>query len=69
MSTHAQSGAEIRQGSNQNQLDGKMQGQARTRKQRVAVIGSGLAGLTTAYLLDKSNFDVEIFEAVGHFPL
>ncbi|KAI5809509.1 hypothetical protein DFH27DRAFT_605936 [Peziza echinospora] len=66
MSTHTQDGAGTRKGSHENQvgkLGGKGQGQTQTRKRRVAVIGSGLAGLTTAYLLDKSNFDVEIFEA------
>lgn len=38
------------------------------KKERVAIIGSGLAGLTTAYLLhhDKeSRFSVRIFESVG----
>lgn len=37
------------------------------RRQSVAVIGSGLAGLTTAYLLshDKENrYDVEVLESV-----
>lgn len=37
----------------------------RHKRQRVAIVGSGLAGLTTAYLLNKGNFDVEIFEMVS----
>ncbi|RPB28612.1 hypothetical protein L211DRAFT_855506 [Terfezia boudieri ATCC MYA-4762] len=32
------------------------------KRQRVAIVGSGLAGLTIAYLLNRDNFDVEIFE-------
>lgn len=35
------------------------------RRQKVAIVGSGLAGLTTAYLLNRDNFDVEIFEMVS----
>lgn len=38
------------------------------RRQKVAVIGSGMAGLVTAYLLrtdSSGRFDVEIFERVG----
>ena len=34
------------------------------KRQRVAIVGSGLAGLTIAYLLNRDNFDVEIFEMV-----
>ncbi|KAJ2083216.1 hypothetical protein H4R24_000953 [Coemansia sp. RSA 988] len=33
-----------------------------TSSKRVAVVGSGLAGLTTAHLLQKNGFDVELFE-------
>ena len=39
------------------------------KRQRVAIVGSGLAGLTTAYLLNKDNFNVEIFEMVRAFYL
>jgi len=35
------------------------------RRQRVAIVGSGLAGLTVANLLNRDNFDVEIFEMVS----
>lgn len=38
------------------------------KRQRVAVVGSGLAGLTTAYLLNRDNFDVEVFEMVRENP-
>jgi 2-polyprenyl-6-methoxyphenol hydroxylase-like FAD-dependent oxidoreductase len=31
-------------------------------RQRVAIIGSGIAGLTTAYLLARAGHHVEIFE-------
>jgi protoporphyrinogen oxidase len=36
-------------------------------RQKVAVIGSGMAGLVTAYLLrtDASRFEVELFERVS----
>ena len=34
-------------------------------RQKVAIVGSGLAGLTTAYLLNRDNYDVEIFEMVS----
>lgn len=37
------------------------------KRQRVAIVGSGLAGLTTAYLLNRDNYDVEIFEMVSWF--
>lgn len=33
------------------------------RKPKVAVIGAGLAGLTTAYRLQQKGFDVEVYEA------
>ncbi|KAF8475595.1 hypothetical protein BDZ91DRAFT_649227 [Kalaharituber pfeilii] len=36
--------------------------EGKRKRQRVAIVGSGLAGLTTAYLLNKAHFDVEIFE-------
>jgi len=39
------------------------------KRQRVAIVGSGLAGLTIAYLLNRDNFDVEIFEMVRAFWL
>lgn len=45
------------------------------RKIRVAVVGSGLAGLTAAYLLSrdsKKRYSVEIFETVSgqvHHPV
>ncbi|KAF8458811.1 hypothetical protein BGX38DRAFT_1264537 [Terfezia claveryi] len=32
------------------------------KRQRIAIVGSGLAGQTIAYLLNRDNFDVEIFE-------
>ena len=38
------------------------------RKQRVAVIGSGMAGLTTAMLLNsdrEGRYTVAVFESVG----
>ncbi|MFH1662276.1 MAG: NAD(P)/FAD-dependent oxidoreductase [Candidatus Falkowbacteria bacterium] len=31
-------------------------------RKKVAIIGAGIAGLTTAYQLSKNNFEVEIFE-------
>lgn len=31
-------------------------------KKRVAIIGSGIAGLTTAFILSQAGHDVEIFE-------
>lgn len=37
-------------------------------RQKVAIIGSGMAGLVTAYLLQtdpSSRFEVEVFETVG----
>lgn len=38
---------------------------AETRPLRVAVIGSGLAGLTTAYLLRLKGVEVYLIEKVG----
>lgn len=35
---------------------------ASTTKRKVAVIGGGIAGLSTAYFLSKRGFEVEIFE-------
>ena len=35
------------------------------KRQKIAIVGSGLAGLTTAYLLNRDNYDVEIFEIVS----
>jgi 2-polyprenyl-6-methoxyphenol hydroxylase-like FAD-dependent oxidoreductase len=38
------------------------------RKTRVAIVGTGLAGLTTAYLLqndDKRRYEVTLFEQVS----
>ena len=37
----------------------------RSDKQRVAVIGAGLAGLTVAHRLNKQEIDVNVFEAKG----
>lgn len=34
-----------------------------THKPKIAVIGAGLAGLTTAYRLHQKNFDVDVYEA------
>jgi predicted NAD/FAD-binding protein len=34
----------------------------RIRRRKVAIIGSGLAGLTAAHLLSEEPFDVHIFE-------
>jgi predicted NAD/FAD-binding protein len=39
-------------------------------RQKVAVIGSGMAGLVTAYLLrtdPSGRFEVEVFETVGTY--
>lgn len=39
-------------------------------KCRVAVVGSGMAGLVTAYLLNQDpehRYQVEVFEIVGFF--
>lgn len=33
------------------------------RKQRIAVVGGGLAGVYAAYCLDKAGFDFDLFEA------
>jgi len=38
--------------------------QSRKRKRRVAVVGSGPAGLTAAHFLNQSGFQVTIFEAL-----
>lgn len=41
------------------------------RKTRVAIIGTGLAGLTTAYLLHRDSqkrYDVTLFEQVSIDP-
>lgn len=43
----------------------------RPRKARVAIVGTGLAGLTTAYLLDhdeENRYQVTLFEQVRIAP-
>ena len=37
----------------------------RKSNSRIAIIGSGISGLTTAYLLSK-NHDIRVFEAGSH---
>ena len=32
------------------------------KTQRIAIIGSGIAGLSAAYMLDKKQYDVTVFE-------
>src|SRR5579871_3788987 len=36
---------------------------AKPPKEKIAVVGAGLAGLTAAYRLQQKNLDVEVFEA------
>ncbi|KAJ2470375.1 hypothetical protein IWW56_006545, partial [Coemansia sp. RSA 2131] len=36
--------------------------ESKKQGRRVAVVGSGLAGLATSYMLQKSGYTVELFE-------
>lgn len=52
---------------NQHPLHSQSAHAAPSRKSRVAIIGSGLAGLTTAYLVnhdDLKRYEVTLFEQV-----
>lgn len=40
-------------------------GSANTKSSRIAVVGGGIAGLTTAYRLQQSGFEVNLYEARG----
>lgn len=65
-STNDEKGTGSRHGNENENEDGV----GRKKKERVAVIGSGMAGLVTAHLLQRDKrgrFDVEVLEMVCSF--